>query len=366
MSSDDFSFIDNLMDFFPLDKVDWNAGTYDQYLADLRKTVVDNYECGNYQVAYFYAHLIFMSYVYYCVERAYQIHPNRMKDVFYPINAYHGKDDKPKLENYSSIYAFSKIPEKEIFKVFYIMGMEDGLIQAISTYIKKRDNYAHATGKGNISEDELIQNIHSIVGNMKCLSNLFIPIIKEKYIEYLLEHKLNDFTAIADTASDFILDNALSLNHIRFICNMGLSNIRNDSEEFKMNYHLVKKIHCAFIEYCIEDKAIEEPETMQALRDDAYLCYRYKGNAVEYVENELGISRYRCGKDGVEFPVYECPECEEEQLVFDAEKEQYHCFACDRNFTTKELSFCERCGSLMQRKDDFQICQMCIANIERE
>lgn len=56
-----------LMDFFPIDKVDRNTGTYDQYLFDLKKTVTDNYMCGNYQVAYFYAHLIFMSYAYYSI-----------------------------------------------------------------------------------------------------------------------------------------------------------------------------------------------------------------------------------------------------------------------------------------------------------
>lgn len=65
-------FIDDLIAFFPLDKVDWRTGIYDQYLFDLRKTVVDNFENGNYQVAYFYAHLIFMSFVYYCIEKAYQ------------------------------------------------------------------------------------------------------------------------------------------------------------------------------------------------------------------------------------------------------------------------------------------------------
>lgn len=56
-----------LTGFFPMDKVDWEAGTYDQYLYDLIKTVLDNYAAGNYQVSYFYAHLIFMSYVYYSV-----------------------------------------------------------------------------------------------------------------------------------------------------------------------------------------------------------------------------------------------------------------------------------------------------------
>ena len=113
-------FVDELLTFFPLNKVDWRAGIYDQYLYDLQKTVVDNYEKGNYQVSYFYAHLIFMSYVYYCVEKAYQLQPERLKDVFYPLNAYRGKESKkPSLDSYKSVYDFSLFPEKDIFKIFH-------------------------------------------------------------------------------------------------------------------------------------------------------------------------------------------------------------------------------------------------------
>ena len=78
----DPSFLVRLLEYFPTDKVDVGSGTYDQYLYDLEKTVVDNYEKGNYQVSFFYAHLIFMSYTYYCVDHAFQTNPNRMKDLF--------------------------------------------------------------------------------------------------------------------------------------------------------------------------------------------------------------------------------------------------------------------------------------------
>lgn len=153
--NDFYEHIKTLTGFFPLDKVDWETGTYDQYLYDLIKTVLDNYVTGNYQVSYFYAHLIFMSYVYYSVEKVFQFRPDRMKDVFYPINAYNGRQDKPDIENYNSVYEFSKIPEKEIFKVFYVMGMDISQIRGMSSYVSRRDGYAHATGEGNISVEVL-------------------------------------------------------------------------------------------------------------------------------------------------------------------------------------------------------------------
>ena len=96
----DTTFLVELLHYFPIDKVYISAGSYDQYLYDLEKTVIDNYDVGNYQVSFFYSHLVFMSYVYYCVERAYQVEPERMKDIFYPINAYSGRNDKPDLDKY--------------------------------------------------------------------------------------------------------------------------------------------------------------------------------------------------------------------------------------------------------------------------
>ena len=358
--------IDDLMSFFPVDKIDLNAGTYDQYLFDLRKTVTDNYGSGNFQVAYFYAHLIFMSYVYYCTERAYQIQPDRMKDVFYPINAYSGRNDKPDIENYKSIYEFSKIPEKEIFKVFRIMGMEHSQIRDLSKYISDRDDYAHATGKGNISIEALFQNVRAIIGNMETLSDLFKPSCKERYVKYLLENADNPFDTISETAYDYILDNGLSQRDINYICTIGISNIRDDNAEFREKYRLVKRVHCAFIEYCIENMSIEEPENYTSLRDLAYLNYRYKGNAKGFVENELGINEFQCVKDGGTFPVFECPECGEEQLAYDAETHRYHCFACDENYTDDDLAFCDRCGSLMRRDGEQTICQSCIENMTKD
>ena len=104
----DPSFLVRLLEYFPTDKVDVGSGTYDQYLYDLEKTVVDNYEKGNYQVSFFYAHLIFMSYTYYCVDHAFQTNPGRMKDLFYPINAYNGKTDKNMHEKSCFLMVFGR------------------------------------------------------------------------------------------------------------------------------------------------------------------------------------------------------------------------------------------------------------------
>lgn len=362
----DTSFLIELLYYFPMDKVYISAGSYDQYLYDLEKTIVDNYDVGNYQVSFFYAHLVFMSYVYYCVERANQLQPDRMKDVFYPINAYNGRSDKPDLEHYNSIYDFSKIPEKEIFKVFRIMGMEHSQIRDLSKYISDRDDYAHATGKGNISEEELIHNVQNIRGYMEVLNSLFLSSVKEQYLQYLLERADYECDSILESAADYIFDNNISIREIEYLCGLGLRKIQDEKGLSKEIYLQLRKEHCAFIEFCIENYGIEAPEGLLGLRDENYLYYRYKNSAKDFVENELGISEYRCVKEGGEFPVYACPECGEEQLAYNADTHRYHCFACDHNYTDEEISFCERCGSIMLRNDAVDICPVCIENMSKE
>lgn len=358
----DTTFLVHLLEYFPTDKVDIGSGTYDQYLYDLEKTVVDNYEKGNYQVSFFYAHLIFMSYTYYCVDHAYQINPERMKDIFYPINAYGGRRDKPDIERHTSVYDFSKIPEKEIFKVFRVLEMEDEKIKALSKYISDRDDYAHATGQGNISVEALAQNIRTITQHMETLHESFKRPLKDIYINYLLSHCEIEYSVVIDGVYDFITDNMLSLHDLEYLCHLGISGIRDENEEFKRNYRFVKKIHCTFIEYCMENMGIDTPSNYTDLRDASYLYYKYQDDAKNYVEDELGLSAYECGKDGVEFPVYECLECGREQLAHDLEAPKYHCFSCGEDFDESIITFCSRCGAIM-KDNEMGICLNCIENI---
>lgn len=364
-TEEDSFLIDDLMNFFPMDKVDVNAGTYDQYLIDLRKTVVDNYECGNYQVAYFYAHLIFMSYAYYSIELAYSVWPDKVKDQYDLLNAY-GTRNKPAIQNHSNTYAFSKIPEKEIFKVFYAIGLDVQFIQQLSSYVEKRDDYAHATGEGNISVEVFNSNISNIQRNMERLFSLFTPYLKKIYVDFLLSAYTVTYSEVKSQIADYILDHSFSIRDLDYLCNLGISDIRNENEEFRDNYRFIRKVHCAFIEYCIEELGLAEPGIYESLRNEAYLHYCYKGNAKGYVEDVLGISEYQCAKDGGEFPVYSCPECGEKQLVHDADAQRYHCFACDENYTDDDLVFCERCGALMRRNGEPVVCETCIKDMEKE
>lgn len=355
----DITFLIELLYYFPIDKTYISTGSYDQYLYDLEKAVIDNYESGNFQVSYFYAHLVFMSYVYYCVEKAYQIQPDRMKDIFYPINSYHGRDDKPDIENYSNVYEFSKIPEKDIFKVFHILGMDDPTIKTFSKYITSRDDFAHATGKGNISEEELVSNIRTISGNMATLHNLFRSNLEELYVKFILDRLECDFEVVNENYNDLVFDSELSINDLEFLCHLGVRRLQDKNETLRENYQATRNIHCGFIEYCMENDGISEPSGYVSLRNQKYLYYKYKDKADEYIENELKISAYECAKDGGEFPVYDCPECDCEQLVHDARTGKWHCFHCGEDFIDSDLEVCTECGRIM-RNNEYCLCEACL------
>ena len=205
-------------------------------------------------------------------------------------------------------------------------------------------------------------NIDEVAAQAEAVHDVFKPIIKGRYIDYLLSHYDVEYSVFENCVNDFITENMLSLWDLKYLCNLGISGIRNENEEFKSKYRFIKKVHCAFIEYCMESMGIDPPSSYTDLRDEAYLYYKYQDNAVEYVENELGISAYECGKESVEFPVYECLECGAEQLVHDAKAQKCHCFSCGEDFDESTITFCDRCGAIM-KNNEIDICPNCIENM---
>lgn len=351
-------YVDELMSYFPLAKVDEKAGTIDQYLFDLRKTVVDNYGNGNYQVSYFYAHLIFMSYVYYSVDLAYKYLPDRLKDQYDLINSYSTRN-KPNIVTNTNVYSFSNIPEKEIFKVFYAIGMDVQYIQQLISYIGERDQYAHATGKGNIDVKTFETYIDTIKKNMGTIHQLFQKYIKEHYTTFLVTNCKTTYKDVITKITDYVSDENFSTKDIEYLSNLGISNIRNENEEFRRNYRFARRLHCALVEYCIETYGIAEPSNFKNLRNDTYIKFKYTDNAKDYVEQELGIDQHSCVKDGGEFPVYDCPECGHDQLVYDAETDKYHCFHCSEDFDGESLIHCSECHTITY-KNEMELCPNCI------
>lgn len=97
--------------------------------------------------------------------------------------------------------------------------------------------------------------------------------------------------------------------------------------------------------------------------------YKQEANeaANEYINEILGVDHYTTIKDGGEYPLYICPECESETLVDCGDSgSQYpndRCFVCfDCGFSRGEgvLDFCTNCGRPFDPGDDgMAICDRC-------
>jgi len=87
-----------------------------------------------------------------------------------------------------------------------------------------------------------------------------------------------------------------------------------------------------------------------------------KEAANDYIHNILGIDEYSTIKDGDEYPLYDCPECGDDALVYDWEKGRAICFSCDYKERIEKLSFCIYCGAVYKKAadEDLGMCPECI------
>ncbi|MDB8794263.1 hypothetical protein PN290_00365 [Romboutsia sp. 1001216sp1] len=79
----------------------------------------------------------------------------------------------------------------------------------------------------------------------------------------------------------------------------------------------------------------------------------------EYISSILGLSKYEILKDGGEYPLYECLDCEAYSMV-DIDG-RYVCFSCGVYYDENEVAFCNECGVLyLKDGNDLGICSSCI------
>ena len=82
--------------------------------------------------------------------------------------------------------------------------------------------------------------------------------------------------------------------------------------------------------------------------------------ARKYVENVLNISEYEEVKNGGEFPIYKCPNCESEAMVYIESDNIYKCFNCGIRYDKDELESCDYCGQLYWLEEsEMPFCEKC-------
>jgi hypothetical protein len=91
-------------------------------------------------------------------------------------------------------------------------------------------------------------------------------------------------------------------------------------------------------------------ETLQADCDVVCVFCGYKATAQDaaelYIANVIGGSRYYYAKDGGVYPLHNCPNCENEALVYEEGYSETSgtCFACGYRPSPCSLELCDQCG----------------------
>lgn len=99
-------------------------------------------------------------------------------------------------------------------------------------------------------------------------------------------------------------------------------------------------------------------------------CLAKSSNSSEiaevYLEQELYLSSYSCGKDGEDFPLYNCEECGEESLIpVDSKYSNYYCVCCRVKYSLDDVAYCSSCG-VFTLNAELRLCGDCHDNKMRD
>lgn len=214
-------YLQEILYYLPIDPVDEEDVI--NYIQNITNLIAVNYKYGQYQFAYFGIHLLLMTYTYCTAWKISQIEPDRYKDAIVFARSYAGRENDLKIEDAISIFSYSLMPEKDIAKIFRIVGLDKSQVKKIDDLVCDRDYMAHATGQFEIVTEEIfdakVKNVLlAFYGIHKCMQVQ----IRKWFSEVLLSFCAGEYDAY-DAPKDFIVEQMiqnfkLSVNEL-LVCN---------------------------------------------------------------------------------------------------------------------------------------------------
>ena len=332
----------------------------EEYIQAISSALVTSFDNGLYQFAYMQEHMLFMTAIYFVLLKIHYLHNEEMeKALFYLL-----KDRKSEFSSVNNTKngnlffgSFAAINESDVFMLLRVVGIDNSLLGDLKSFVKERNDYAHANGRLMLTSDELFsKKIDDYYDKTEKVFLLIRKDIEQLYINTITNSDFYDpdirsyLDPDEQIIEEFVKVYSLSRAELNW-----LRKIKTNSFKDCLGFEHIKDLHIALCHYYTV--LVQDDENYHKI-EDIYYHHKYQDNANEFVERELGISGYECVKDGGEFPVYDCPECGHDQLVYDAEADKYHCFHCSEDFTSDRLFVCSECNRLKYRNDD-AICTEC-------
>lgn len=217
----DFANVPHLMEilnFLPLDSSEEDISVYLKNTTDF---IVLNYFHEQYTFSYLGLHLLCMIYIYISVWKINLISPKEYATVIAFAKTYDGRELSKLAIN--SVFDYSHIPEKELPKIFKIIGLDDGQIGKIRGLVETRNDIAHATNNSEIPNEDAFDNEAStILSFMSNIHNRMDGQIRNWFINLLAQYckgEYNDYSNLNDFILEQMVQNFnLSVSEL-LICN---------------------------------------------------------------------------------------------------------------------------------------------------
>lgn len=246
-------YLQNILSFLPIDPEDEEDIV--SYIQNIKNLIAINYKYDQYQFAYFGVHLLYMTYIYSTSWKISQIAPERYKDVIVFARSYTGREKELRIEDADSIFAYSLIPEKDIAKLFKIIGLDKSQISNVNELVDIRNEMAHASGKFEILTEDGFEvktkNVLMSVSNIhKCMSQQ----IRIWYSQVLLSHCAGEYGDEYKDPKDFIIEQLiqsfkLSVNELVICKEMSISSLITQHRGYESK---LKKFKKAIEKHCID------------------------------------------------------------------------------------------------------------------
>jgi hypothetical protein len=237
-------YLEEIMNYLPISAMD--KEDVPLYLQNITNLVNVNYKYEQYQFAYFGLHLIDMTYIYFTVWKISKLIPDRYKDATVFARTYSGREGELDFLNIESIFEYSLVPEKELPKIFRLIGLDDGQIGSISVLVNTRNDMAHASGKLEIPNDvEFASKANSMYVSMRNIHKCIIHQIKVWYQDILLKYCFGEFEAYTDDI-DFIFEQMiqnfnLSVNELSACNEMSIRELASEKPDIRDKLMSFKK-----------------------------------------------------------------------------------------------------------------------------
>lgn len=243
-------YLQDILNYLPMEPVDDENVL--EYIQNITNLIAVNYKYEQYQFAYFGLHLLYMTYIYSTIWKISKINPVRYCDAVVFAKPYNGREKDFEIENVSSIFKYSLMPEKDISKIFKIIDLDKSQISNVSGLVDIRNDMAHASGKFEIlTENSYNESANSVLISIRNINNSMDKQIRELFKDLLLKFCAGEFTDyenISDIINEQLVQNfKLSINEL-LICNeMSVKDLITEYRNFSKE---LKKFKVAIAVYC--------------------------------------------------------------------------------------------------------------------